>query len=143
MIFALNAMDYALKMMGFILKMMDFANKVPLVSGLTFNNITTSGHPACVSTELAMIERACNKCNTSKCYDTAFTGPPGGCKGHPPPPPPQQHLPPQTFACKRAAKTMFGEITLPWGVCLPRNAPVNLDQSYPNWGEVREFCTFK
>lgn len=43
-------------------------------------------------------------------------------------------LPPQTFGCKRTAATMFGKITLPWGVCIPLDAPVNLRSDYPNWG---------
>ena len=30
---------------------------------------------------------------------------------------------------------MYGdEMTLPWGVCLPRDAVVNNDPEYPNWG---------
>ena len=33
-----------------------------------------------------------------------------------------------------AAAPRFGEITLPWGVCIPQDAPVNLDSHYPNWG---------
>jgi hypothetical protein len=111
-------------------------NYVPLVSNLKFDNITVKGEPACVSSELAMIERACMKCNTSKCYNTVFIGERSE-KCHPSPPPPRHHMPPQTFACKRTAKTLFGEITLPWGVCLPLDAPVNIDRNYPNWGAAK------
>ncbi|KAH8092128.1 glycosyl hydrolase [Aureococcus anophagefferens] len=46
-------------------------------------------------------------------------------------------LPAMTFSCKRVARTLFGEITLPWPVCVPREAPVNVYRDYPNWGPAR------
>ena len=52
-------------------------------------------------------------------------------KGCTPPGPP---LPPQSFSCKKTAKTLFGEITLPWGVCINSAAPVNMRPDYPNYG---------
>jgi hypothetical protein len=40
----------------------------------------------------------------------------------------------ETFGCKRTANTMFGTVDLPWPVCIPLNAPVNLRPDYPNYG---------
>jgi hypothetical protein len=68
---------------------------------------------------------ACKDANRSKCFNLTVDG-----KATKWP----ELLPPQTFACKKTAKTMFGVVQLPWGVCLPLDAPVNMDSSYPNWG---------
>ncbi|KAH8044789.1 glycosyl hydrolase [Aureococcus anophagefferens] len=56
-----------------------------------------------------------------------------GCVAPDPGPP----LPAMSFSCKRVARTLFGEITLPWPVCVPREAPVNVYRDYPNWGPAR------
>ena len=113
-------------------------NFVPLVSNLHFFNISEFGHggvhaPTCGAAYLTKFARACKSCNQSNCYNTQW-GPRRRmeCPGNGPPPSPP--LPPQTFVCKRTAKTLFGEITLPWGVCIPTNAPVNINPRYPNFG---------
>ena len=92
-------------------------NYVPLVSNVHFINVThlkqSSKFPAC------------SDCNQSKCYNLTVDGIAGAWP---------DPLPPQTFTCKTTAATMFGKVALPWGVCLPTNAPVNVDPGYPNWG---------
>ena len=106
---------------------------MPLVSNMRFSNISSFSEPICATTELANIGRACESCNRSKCFNVTFEHSQCHDKhGRLGPP-----LPPQTFACKRTAKTLFGEITLPWGVCLPLDAPVNLDPNYPNFGPAQ------
>ena len=67
----------------------------------------------------------CKGCNRSKCFNLTVDGK----AEHWPEP-----LPPQTFACKKQAHTMFGTIDLPWGACIPLDAPVNIRPDYPNWG---------
>ncbi|KAH8046623.1 glycosyl hydrolase [Aureococcus anophagefferens] len=72
--------------------------------------------------------------NGSACYNLVVEGDrPDGCVAPDPGPP----LPAMTFSCKRVARTLFGEITLPWPVCVPREAPVNVYRDYPNWGPAR------
>eukprot|EP01051_Picozoa_sp_SAG22_P008112 SAG22_NODE_601_length_8666_cov_7.089413_3_plen_198_part_00 len=117
--------------------LMDGNDYTPLVSGLTFIDIKSppgqSGH--CGSKTLDAFAKACKSCNTSKCYNTQWSGPvPPHCRrpANQPSPP----LPPQKYGCKKTAKTLFGEITLPWGVCLPAMAPVNVNPAYPNWGPL-------
>ena len=97
---------------------------VPLISNLRFENVTGAGGCSL---------EGCRLANRSQCFNTSFAGgTPDKCT---PPPAPGPPLPPQRFACKRTAVTMWGEtLRLPWGVCLPRDAPVNNDPSYPNWG---------
>ncbi len=91
----------------------------------------------------------CRLANRSQCFNTTFAG---GTPDRCAPPAPGPPLPPQRFACKRTAVTRYGGVvTLPWGVCLPRDAPVNNDRAYPNWGpttgdfadlaECKERCT--
>ena len=92
---------------------------VPLISNFRFIN-NTGG---CSFS-------GCAKANRSKCFNLVVQGHSSGCH----PPDMTDPLPPQTFACKKTARTMFGVITLPWGVCIPLDAPVNLRPDYPNWG---------
>jgi hypothetical protein len=41
------------------------------------------------------------------------------------------------YGCKRSATDQFGvTFTLPWPVCIPLGAPVNVNKSWPNWGPV-------
>ena len=89
---------------------------VPLISNMAFRNIKSA-----VGNSFS----ACAKANRSKCFNLTVDGK----AEHWPEP-----LPPQTFACKRRANTMFGAVDLPWPVCLPQDAPVNLRPDYPNWG---------
>ena len=110
---------------------------VPLVSNMKFVNITRAGRPICIEQQLDRIAKACEHCNQSKCFNTVMVGPPAGEGSHCPKvhtPPPSPPLATQQFSCKRTAKTMFGVLTLPWGVCVPLDAPVNLDPNYPNYG---------
>lgn len=92
---------------------------VPLISNLRFVNVSGgcsfSGCPAA---------------NRSKCFNLTVSG----CARCVAPPGNSDPLPPQRFACKHIAKTMFGEMALPWGVCFPLDAPINLRPDYPNWG---------
>ena len=88
---------------------------VPLISNLRFANV-----PRAVGNGFG----ACAHANRSRCFNLTVDG-----KATWPEP-----LPPQTFACKRTARTMFGEVALPWPVCIPLDAPVDLVPSYPNWG---------
>lgn len=45
------------------------------------------------------------------------------------------HKPTPRYTCKTTANTEFsGTITLPWGVCIPDDSPVNNIEGYPNWG---------
>ena len=92
-------------------------NYVPLVSNLLFDQVT---HAA--DNDFG----ACGQCNRSKCFNLQVDG---VAKW------PEQ-LQPQIFGCKKSAATMFGKVDLPWGVCIPLDAPVNLRPDYPNWGPV-------
>ena len=98
---------------------------VPVIGNLRFANV--SGPSGCGFS-------FCEKANGSACYNLVVEGDrPDGCVAPDPGPP----LPDMTFACKRVARTLFGEITLPWPVCVPREAPVNVYRDYPNWGPAR------
>ena len=86
---------------------------VPLISNLLFENVSAKCRLS-----------GCSQANRSKCFDLKV--------GNNPPTP---ALPlPRFYACKTSAKTMFGQVKLPWGVCLPLDAPVNLRPNYPNYG---------
>ena len=91
-------------------------NYVPLISDMAFVGIKSA---------VGNAFGACAKANRSKCFNLTVDGK----AEHWPEP-----LPPQTFACKKQAHTMFGTIDLPWGVCIPLDAPVNIRPDYPNWG---------
>lgn len=98
---------------------------VPVIGNLRFANV--SGPSGCGFS-------FCDKANGSACYNLVVEGDrPDGCVAPDPGPP----LPAMTFSCKRVARTLFGEITLPWPVCVPREAPVNVYRDYPNWGPAR------
>lgn len=87
----------------------------PLVSNLRFVNI--SGGGGC--------SLGCQHANRSTCFNTTFGGhSPDRCT----PPIPSPVLPAQHFTCK---------VTPAWPVCIPLDAPVNNDPSYPNWGPTR------
>lgn len=97
-------------------------NYVPLISNVQFVNI--SGPGGCILD-------GCQHANQSQCFDLRFSGSrPAQCS----PPVPSQPFGPQSFGCKRIAHGMFGTVILPWGVCVPLHAPVNLRPDYPNWG---------
>ena len=72
----------------------------------------------------------CAHANRSQCFNLTVQD----SKGCVPPASASDPLPPQMFACKRNATTMFGHVNFPWGVCIPLDAPVNMDPTYPNWG---------
>ena len=91
-------------------------NYVPLISDIAFVGVKTA-----VGNSFS----ACALANRSKCFNLTVDGK----ADHWP-----EALPLQTFACKRSAKTMFGEVQLPWPTCIPLDAPVNLRPDYPNWG---------
>jgi len=96
-------------------------NYVPLMSGWTFINISSKSGGCNMG--------GCAKGNRSQCFGTVFRD-----MEHMPrckPPPATKPLPPQTFGCKRTANTLFGHITLPWGVCLPLDAPVITSHNNP------------
>eukprot|EP00040_Diaphanoeca_grandis_P026601 m.149349 g.149349 ORF g.149349 m.149349 type:complete len:610 (-) comp30652_c0_seq1:337-2166(-) len=93
---------------------------VPLISNLHFINISGG----CSFS-------GCAKANRSQCFGMSVSGCGNGCVL---PASASDPLPPQMFACKTTATTMFGKVVLPWGVCLPLDAPVNLRPDYPNWG---------
>jgi hypothetical protein len=96
---------------------------VPLVSNIRFHQVThldgLRGFAHCL------------QANRSQCFNiTADTVPKS---------PWPEILPlPRFFTCKTTAHTMFqGTIRLPWPVCIPLDAPVNLRPDYPNWGPTR------
>jgi hypothetical protein len=92
---------------------------VPLIANVHFINVSGScGFSGCA------------KANQSKCFNLTVVGCPHCAAPSSASDPP----PPQTFACKTTAHTLFGVVDLPWGVCIPLNAPVNLRPDYPNWG---------
>jgi hypothetical protein len=44
---------------------------------------------------------------------------------------------PMRYGCKRNATDQFGSVfRFPWPVCIPLDAPVNVNSSWPNWGPV-------
>ena len=88
---------------------------VPLISNVRFSNVSRAA---------GNTFGACAHANRSKCFSLTVDGEAAW----------PEPLPPQTFACKRTARTMFGQVALPWPVCIPLDAPVNLVPSYPNWG---------
>jgi hypothetical protein len=96
---------------------------VPLISRVRFENVTGPG--GCAFS-------GCSRANRSKCFDLRVLGAHGErCV----PPTPEAPLPQQFFACKTVARGLFGgEVRLPWGVCIPLDAPVNIRPDYPNWG---------
>ena len=94
---------------------MEGNNFAPLIANGRFSNVRKA-----VGNSFG----SCAKANRSKCFNLTVDD-----KATLPEP-----LPPRTFACKRTAKTMFGEVQLPWPVCIPLDAPVNLRPDYPNWG---------
>ncbi|KAH8059702.1 glycosyl hydrolase [Aureococcus anophagefferens] len=84
---------------------------VPVIGNLRFANV--SGPSGCGFS-------FCDKANGSACYNLVVEGDrPDGCVAPDPGPP----LPAMSFSCKRVARTLFGEITLPWPVCVPRRRP--------------------
>merc|ERR1712031_46650 len=96
-------------------------NYVPLVDNVRFVNISGDGHCGL----------SCSMVNGSKCHRMSYSGPLGGkctcdhCDDVQPKP---------RYTCKTMAKSQFGTVKLPWGVCLPSDSPVNNDADYPNWG---------
>ena len=96
-------------------------NYVPLISNLRFENVSRCSF------------HGCNAANRSKCFNVTVVGGGAGCHT---PAGASDPLPPQQFGCKRSAKTMFGEVEFPWGVCIPLDAPVNIRPDYPNWGPI-------
>ena len=94
---------------------------VPLVSNIHFTNVS--------GVKIDKTFDNCVRANTSKCYNITIDGKSGKWK---------EKSPAQTFGCKRNANPMFGKVSikLPWGVCIPFEAPVNLRPDYPNWGEI-------
>ena len=91
----------------------------------------------------------CGSCaamaNGSACPNVTFTGR-TSCNGRPPPVPPWASAAPAAadrrtlamrYGCKRNATDQFGTVLrLPWPVCIPLDAPVNVNSSWPNWGPV-------
>jgi polygalacturonase len=73
----------------------------------------------------------CSKCNRSTCFNISADT----YKNSPWPDP----LPsPRFYSCKTTANTMFdGTILLPWPVCVPLDAPVNIRPDYYNWGPTK------
>ena len=48
-----------------------------------------------------------------------------------------RRAPAMRYGCKRSATDQFGTVfQLPWPVCIPLDAPVNVNSSWPNWGPV-------
>ena len=93
---------------------------VPLVDGVAFDRTpavpNASNFPGCLGV------------NGSACYHLTVDGVPLF---------PRATKPPSTYACKRTANTEFdGVIQLPWPVCVPLDAPVNVYPDYPNWGPL-------
>eukprot|EP00658_Telonema_sp_P-2_P066400 TRINITY_DN55430_c0_g1_i1.p1 TRINITY_DN55430_c0_g1~~TRINITY_DN55430_c0_g1_i1.p1 ORF type:complete len:138 (+),score=21.09 TRINITY_DN55430_c0_g1_i1:55-468(+) len=88
---------------------------VPLVANVQFVRV-----PQAVGNNF----ESCLKANRSKCFNLTVDGEPIW----------PEPLPSQRFGCKRVARTMWGTVDLPWGVCIPLDAPVNLREDYPNWG---------
>jgi polygalacturonase len=97
----------------------------PLMSGNHYVPLIANMHFINIASAVGNSFDGCHKANRSKCFNLTVDGK----ADHWPDP-----LPPQTFACKRTAKTMFGTVALPWPVCLPLDAPVNLRPDYPNYG---------
>ena len=97
-------------------RLMPGNNYVPLVANFAFINVGSVADN---------VFAVCKSMNQSKCFNATVNGQTGAWP---------DALPPQTFACKTTAKTLFGDVTLPWGVCIPHNAPVNLRADYPNYG---------
>ena len=96
---------------------------VPLISNFRFVNVSGGCNFG-----------GCAGANRSKCFNLTVSAPQGNsnCRSRPP----SEPLPPQRYSCKRVAHTMFGVVDLPWPVCIPLDAPVNLRPDYPNWGPV-------
>jgi polygalacturonase len=100
---------------------------VPLIEGIRFEGIGGSGRCsiACAAANGSACHRmifskgsVVEKCRCDRCVGALAR--------------------PTTYACKRTAITQFGDtIRLPWGVCIPSDAPVNNDPAYPNWGPAR------
>ena len=89
---------------------------VPLVANIHFDGVKSA-----VGNSFG----ACAQVNQSKCFNVTVDGRPTRWN---------ESLPAQHFGCKRQAHSMGGVVDLPWPVCVPTDAPVNLDPSYPNWG---------
>jgi hypothetical protein len=46
-------------------------------------------------------------------------------------------VPVMRYGCKRNATDQFGSVVrFPWPVCIPLDAPVNVNRTWPNWGPV-------
>lgn len=89
---------------------------VPLISNVIFANVSAKCRLS-----------GCAQANRSMCFNLTVEDQA-----------PTRPLPlPRFYACKTTAKTMFGQVKLPWGVCLPMDAPVNLRPNYPNYGVAR------
>ena len=95
-------------------------NYVPLISNLRFANISGGCNFG-----------GCASANRSQCFNLTVVGSGPHCRA-----PASEDLPPQRYSCKRVAHTMFGVVDLPWPVCIPLDAPVNLRPDYPNWGPM-------
>eukprot|EP00038_Savillea_parva_P016137 m.16080 g.16080 ORF g.16080 m.16080 type:complete len:538 (+) comp3351_c0_seq1:221-1834(+) len=100
-------------------------NYVPLIANVHFKNIT--GLHSC------NVGGACPHANQSQCFNLTVSDCGSHCNV---PSSAADPAPPSRYSCKRTAKTMFGLVNLPWPVCIPQNAPVNLRPDYPNWGPV-------
>ena len=85
--------------------------------------------------------RRCGNCpamaNGSVCPNVTFTG---STQCGPNPTPrvvAAAPVPTMRYGCKRNAIDQFGSVfTFPWPVCIPLDAPVNVNSSWPNWGPV-------
>jgi len=98
---------------------------VPVIDNVRFSNV--SGGGGC--------RISCSMVNGSACHGMHFSGQQGD-KCH------CDHCDAARasprYTCKTTAKTQFGDtIMLPWGVCIPSDAPVNNDPNYPNWGPTK------
>jgi polygalacturonase len=93
---------------------------VPLVSNIRFENVQ--------NLDLTYAFADCSKVNQSKCFNISE-------EGNTASPWPDALPSPRYFTCKTTAHTMLnGTIRLPWPVCIPLDAPVNILPGYYNWG---------
>jgi hypothetical protein len=93
---------------------------VPLVSNIRFENVT--------NLDLPYAFKDCSKANQSKCFNISASNDKES-------PWPDKLPSSRFFARKTTAHTMIsGTIQLPWPVCIPLDAPVNILTEYFNWG---------
>jgi len=97
---------------------------VPLMNGNHYVPLISNMHFIGVPQAVSQRFDSCTKANRSKCFNVTVDG-----KAIWP-----DILPAQRFSCKQNARTMFGTVALPWPVCIPLDAPVNLRPDYPNYG---------